>query len=130
MTYFTHQNGPKGGIHENEFWLFQIQKWILQTVWAEKADEKKSVICQVSMFPSWVTVFKLSKKVHFLQFCADLRKKPKFVKAIYIYGSESSHYSLLQNDMVCRVLSYHPWEISDKNIKREANSAEIYDFKS
>ena len=48
---------------------------------------------------------KLSKKVHFLQFCADLSQKPKSVKAIYIYGSESSYYSLSENDMVYRGLS-------------------------
>ena len=29
-------------------------------------------------------VLKLSKKVHFLQFSVDFRKKPKSVKAIYI----------------------------------------------
>ena len=40
---------------------------------------------------------KLSKKVHFLQFCADLSKKSKFVKEIYIYVSESSHYTLSEN---------------------------------
>ena len=27
----------------------------------------------------------LSRKVHFLQFCADFSKKPKSVKAIYIF---------------------------------------------
>ena len=52
----------------------------------------------VSMFPSRVIVLKLSKKVHFLQSCADLSKKPKSVKAIYIYASESSHYTLSEND--------------------------------
>ena len=44
---------------------------------------------------------KLSIKVHFLQFCADRSQKPKAVKAIYTYGSESSYYSL---DMVYNVL--------------------------
>ena len=68
----------------------QIQKWILQTVRSEKVDEQNGVICLVSMFPSWVMVFKLSKKVHFLQFCADLSKKSKSIKAIYIYASERS----------------------------------------
>ena len=52
-------------------------------------------------------VLKLSKKVHFLQFCADLSQKPKSVKAIYIYGSENFHYSLSENDMVYRDLSHH-----------------------
>ena len=55
---------------------------MLQIVRAGKVDEKNGVICLVSMFPSWVMVLKLSKKVHFLQFCADLSKKSKSIKAI------------------------------------------------
>ena len=51
-------------------------------------------------------VCKLFKKVHFLQFCADLSKKSKSVKAIYIYASERSHYTLSENAMVYRVLSH------------------------
>ena len=56
--------------------------------------KKNGVICLVSMFLSWVMVCKLSKKVHFLQFCANLSKKYKSAEAIYIYASESSHYTL------------------------------------
>ena len=91
----------------------QIQKWLLQTVRAEKVDEKNGAICLVSMFLSWVLVCKLSKKVYFLQFCADLSKKSKSVKAIYIYASESSHYTLSENAMVYRSLSHCSWEISN-----------------
>ena len=72
------------------FEYFQIQEWILQTVRSEKVDEKNGAIYLVSMFPSWVVVFKLSKKVYFLQFCADLTKKSKSIKAIYIYAPERS----------------------------------------
>ena len=54
--------------------IFQIQKWILQTVRAEKVDEKNGLICVVSMFSFRVMVLKLSKKVYFLQFCSDLSK--------------------------------------------------------
>ena len=43
---------------------------------------KNGVIRLVSMDPSWVMVFKLSKKVWFLQFWADLSQKTKSVKAI------------------------------------------------
>ena len=43
-------------------------------------------------------VLKLSKKVHFLHFYADLSKKAKYVNAIYIYGSESSCYTLSEHD--------------------------------
>ena len=85
---------------------------MLQTVRAEKVD-KNGVICLVSMLPSWVMVLKLSKKVHFLQFCADLSQKPKCVKAIYIYGSESFYYSLSENDMPSRGLSHRSWDISN-----------------
>ena len=67
---------------------------MLQTVSAGKVDEKIGVICLVSMFPSWVMICKLSKKVHVLQFCADLSKKSKSVEAIYIYASKSFHYTL------------------------------------
>ena len=63
---------------------FEIKKWTLQTVRAEKLDEKNGVICLVSMFLSRVIVLKLSKKVYLLQFCAELNKKPMSVKAIYI----------------------------------------------
>ena len=53
------------------------------TNWAEKVDEKNEVICLVFMFPSWVMVVKLSKKVHILKFNADLSKRSKPIKAIY-----------------------------------------------
>ena len=58
-------------------------------------------------------VLKLSEKVHFLQFCADISQKPKYVKAIYIYGSDNSYYSLSENDMVYRGLSNLSWDISN-----------------
>ena len=45
-------------------------------------------------------VLKLSVKVHFLQFCADLSKKSKSIKAIYIYASERSRYTLSENGIV------------------------------
>ena len=37
------------------FDYFQIQKWMLQTVIAEKVDEK-AVIFLLSMFSSWIMV--------------------------------------------------------------------------
>ena len=77
------------------------------------------------MFPSWVMVCKFSKKVQFLQFCADLSKKSKSVEAISIYASESSHYPLSENAMVYRGLGQRSWNISDWNIKKDADSAEI-----
>ena len=50
--YFTDQHGPKGDHMKMNFEYFQIQKLMLQTVRAEKVDEKNGVICLVSMFPS------------------------------------------------------------------------------
>ena len=79
----------------------------------EKLDEKNGVICLVSMFCSWVMVLKLSKKVQFLQFCDDLSKKLKSVKAMYIYVSESSQYTLSENDIAYRCLSHRSCDISD-----------------
>ena len=43
---------------------------------------------------------KLSKKAYFVQFTAELSKKPESVKAIYINVSESSHYRLSEDGMV------------------------------
>ena len=45
-------------------------------------------------------VLKLSKKVLFLLFCSDLSKKPKSVKAIYLYASESSRYVISENGII------------------------------
>ena len=50
--------------------------------------------------------FKLSKKVHFLKFCADLSKKSKFVKAIYIHPTERSYCTLSENDIVYYAVTY------------------------
>ena len=44
-------------------------------------------------FPPELWSLNVPKKCIFLQFCAYLSKKPKSVKAIYIYETESSHYS-------------------------------------
>ena len=68
-----------------------------QTVRAGKVDEKNGVICLVSFFPFSVMVLKLSKKVQFLQYCADLSKKRKYIKAIYIYASERARCALSEN---------------------------------
>ena len=81
------------------FEYFRIQNWMLQTVRAENLHHKSGVICLVFMFSFWVMFFNLSKKVHFLQYCAGLGKKPKSDKAIYIYASESFHFTLSENDI-------------------------------
>ena len=58
------------------------------------------------MFPSSVMVIKLSKKVHFLQFSVDLRKKYTSNKAIYIQASERSCYALSENGLVYYAMTY------------------------
>ena len=45
-------------------------------------------------------LLKLSKKVLFLQFSADLSKKFKSVQVIYINASERSRYALSENSLV------------------------------
>ena len=44
-------------------------------------------------------ILKLSKKLHFLQFWADLIKKYKYIKAIHIHASERFCYGLSENDI-------------------------------
>ena len=79
---------------------------MLQTVIAETVVEKK--LSHLSSFhvPFLVMVLELSEKVHFLLFCADLSKKSKSVKAIYIYTSERSRYALSENGIVYYAMTY------------------------
>ena len=44
-------------------------------------------------------VLKLPKIVHFLQICAEFRKKPKFIEAIYFYPPERPHHTLSENSV-------------------------------
>ena len=106
----------RGDYMKMNFDHFQIQNWMLQT---GIVDEKNEVICLVSMFSSWAMVLKSSKKVHFLQFCADLSKKSKSVKATYVYASESSHYTLPESyyfQMKILLTRQRKWEKSYKHI--------------
>ena len=111
------------------FDYFQIQKWMLQTVRAEKVDKKWSYLSSFHVsflrYGPWIV-----QNVHFLQLCADLSKKPKSVKAIWIYTSESSPYTLLENDMVCRGLSHLSLDIkNDAQEKLRKNLTKFFDFK-
>ena len=103
----------RGDPMKTNFDIFQIQKWISQTVRAQKVDEKNGVICLVSFFPSWVMVLKLPKIVHFLQICADLSKKSKSIKAIYLYRSEKQHHDLSENSMFYKGLSNSSRDIEE-----------------
>ena len=62
-----------------------------QIIRAEKLNGKNGVICLFSMFLSRVIVLKLSKKVHFLQYCTEIRKKSKYITAIYMYAFKLDH---------------------------------------
>ena len=79
------------------FEYFQTQKWILQL------DRKKQMI-MVMVFPELWSLNCL--KNVFLQFCADLSKKSKSVKAIYIYVTETSRYTLSENGIVYYAMTY------------------------
>ena len=93
------------------FEYFQILKWMLQTQ-SGKGRWKNGVICLVSIFPSWIMVLKLSKKVQFLEFCADLSKKSKSIKGIYIYVFERSRYILSENGIGYYAMTYCFGDIS------------------
>ena len=101
--------------------VLQIQQWIPQTVGVQKVDEKNGTMCLVFFFPSWVMVLKLPKIVHFLQICADLSKKSKSIKVIYLYPSERPylylserpHYVLSENSMFYRGLNNSSRDIED-----------------
>ena len=138
-----------------DFDYFQIQKWMLQTVRAEKVDEKMGHLSS----------FNVSKKVRFLQYCAVLSKKPQSIKAIYIYTHTHTHthvymyiyniydiyicniyiyiciyymhlkvlitlFQKMINDIVYRSLSHHPWDISDNNVKKMLTQEKFFDFKT
>ena len=80
--------------------------------WEISHDSQENTCLRVSFLI--YTVLKLSKKVHIFQFCADLSKKPRFVKAVYIlYASENSHSTLSENDIVYRGLSHRSWDIGN-----------------
>ena len=49
---------------------------------------------------------KLSKKVDFLRFCADLSKKSKSVKAIYIHANERPCCTLSENGILYYAMTY------------------------
>ena len=95
---------------------------MLQTLRAKKLDEKWGHLS--SFLPE---LWSLNcPKIAFLQFGTDLSKTSKSVKTIFIYGFESSHNILSENDIVDRDPSHCSWGISGWNSKNNANSAEIW----
>ena len=106
LKYFTDHNRLKEGPRKNDFLVFSNSEMNITTARLEKGRRENRVICLVSMFPSWVMVLELSKKVRFLQFCADLSKKSRSIKAIYINVSGRSRYPLSANGFVYYVMTY------------------------
>ena len=70
------------------------------------------------MFPSKVMVLKVSKKVHYFEFCADPSKKSQSIKAIYIYASQRSQNSYFPS-------SIKEWNRLDIDI-RKSDSISIF----
>ena len=62
--------------------------------------------------PSQVIVLKWSKNMYFLQFCADISSKSKYIKTIYIYVPETSRFALSENGIVCCAMTYYFGDIS------------------
>ena len=64
LRYFTDQNGPKGGLHENEFWVFSNSEMNITNSHIGKSRWKYGEICLVSpcslpKFPSHVPTWKV-----------------------------------------------------------------------
>ena len=78
---------------------------MLQTVRAEKVDKKWDHLSSfhVSFLSYGLQI--VQKSELFFQFCTDLSKKSKSVKAIYLCASESCLHTLSENGMVFRGLS-------------------------
>ena len=57
--------------------------------------------------------FKLTKTLLFFQFYTDIGRKSKLRRAIYIYASESSQYSLSENGSIYSGLSHSSRDIQD-----------------
>ena len=85
-------------------------KWILsffkirnelQTVRAEKVDEKKFDHLSSFHLPSWLLILKLSSA-----YFADLTKKSKSTKAMHTYASEKYCYALSENGVAYYAMTY------------------------
>ena len=118
IEVFYRPKGTKGGTTwKYTLSIFKFRNEYYKQLDRKKVDEKNGVICLVFMCPSWVTVLKLSKKVHFFQFCADISKKSRSIKVIYIYTSGRSHCALSEKGTVYYAMDYCFREISICNWK-------------
>ena len=82
------------------FQFFKIRNE-LQTVRAEKIDEKKSDHLSSFHLPSWLLILKLSSA-----YFADLTKKSKSIKAMHTYASAKCCYALSENGVAYYAMTY------------------------
>ena len=101
FRYFADQNGQRRTQWKSILAIFKYKNKY-QTVRAQKVDETNGVIWLISFFLSWVMALKLPKIVHFFHICANLSKKPKYIKAIHFYPSERPHHALSENSIFYR----------------------------
>ena len=109
IEVFYRPEGTKGATTRK--WILSIFKFRNEYYKLEKVDEKNGVICLVTIFPSWVMVLKLSKKLHFCNFVLTSAINLS-LKAIYIYASERSWYALSENGIVYCAMTYYFGDIS------------------
>ena len=93
LRYSTDQNGPKGGPHKNEFWVF-LNSEMNVTNGAQKVDEKNEVICIVSMFPSWFSNLSDAYYINCFNRLRFLAKVSKKSQKVHFFGQfkDCVHY--------------------------------------
>ena len=79
---------------------------MLETVNAKKVHEKMGSFVQYPCFLPELWSLNCLKKYIFLQFCANLSKKSKTIKAVYIYTSKRSRYTLSENGIAYYAMTY------------------------
>ena len=79
---------------------------MIKTVRAEKKKNKMGLFVHFSCLLPDLWSLKLSKKVHFLKFCADPSKKSKSIKAMYIHATERFCCTLTENGIVYYAMTY------------------------
>ena len=98
----------------------QMQKWNILTDRAQKASEKKGIICPAITFPPKVMVIKMA---HLFVFSAYGSKMLITVWAKCFNASGISYWILSENGMFNRLCSYHLWDIENLYIKKPPESA-------
>ena len=111
LRYFKDRNIPKEEIHENEFWLFSNNKLNVSNI---HEKEKVRSFLLFSSFLHELSSLNCTKKNTFLQFYADFRKKPKSVKAIYIF--QMKILITLFQKMIMRKKYMKKWLKKQKNV--------------